>query len=494
MTTEEPAPRPSAASPAPASDPAAADAAFAPFAARMAAAGVADIAVRNFAHAYGQLRAGATGFVSGSDARPPTGLADLADLGRYADDGRAALAGTVVIKLNGGLGTSMGLRGPKSLLVVKDGLSFLDVIARQVLHARRATGSRLPLVLMNSFATREPTRAALAAYPDLAGDVPLDFLQHQVPKVGADDLAPVDWPADPALAWCPPGHGDLYPALLSSGVLDALLAAGYRHAFVSNADNLGATLDLGLLGWLAAEGVPFALEVTARTPLDRKGGHLAVGPNGRLMLRELAQCPPDELDDFQDIARYAWFNTNNLWLDLTALAALLRARDGVLGLPLIRNRKSLDPADPTTPAVYQLETAMGAAVGAFDGARAVTVPRLRFAPVKKNDDLLLVRSDVYRLDDDWRIVPAPPFAGGGRPLPLVRLDDAHWRTVGDLDAGFPAGPPSLAACTSLRLTGRFRFGRNVVVRGDVARVNDGPAPVVIPDGAVLAGGEDGAAG
>lgn len=479
MTTAAPTPAP------PAPKPDDADRAFAPFAARMAAAGVPAIAVRNFARAYDALRSGGTGFVPGRDARPPTDLTALADLGRYADAGRAALDRTVVLKLNGGLGTSMGLRGPKSLLVVKDGLTFLDCIARQVLHARAAQQARLPLVLMNSFATQGPTRTALARYPNLTADVPLDFLQHQVPKVRADDLAPIDWPADPALAWCPPGHGDLYPALASSGVLDALLAAGYTYAFVSNADNLGATLDLALLGWLAAERVPFALEVTARTALDRKGGHLAVDPDGRLMLRELAQCPPDELDDFQDIARYAWFNTNNLWLHLPTLADRLRADDGVLGLPLIRNRKPVDPGDPSSPAVYQLETAMGAAVGLFDGARAVQVPRQRFAPVKKNDDLLLVRSDVYRLDKAWRITPAAPFDDADRPLPIVRLDDDHWRTVADLDEGFPAGPPSLAGCRSLRLTGRFRFGAGVVVRGEVALVNDAAAPVVVPDGTVL---------
>ena len=465
------------------------DAAFAPFAARMAAAAVPEIAVRTFRHAYDQLHGGATGHIAGRDALPPEGLADLAALGHHAAAGRAALDRTVVLRLNGGLGTSMGLRGPKSLLPVRDGWTFLDIIARQVLALRAETGARLPLLLMNSFATRAPTLAALAAYPDLAADVPLDFLQHQVPKVWAHDLMPVDWPADRTLEWCPPGHGDLYPALASSGVLDALLAAGYAYAFVSNADNLGATLDLSLLGWLAAEHVPFGVEVTRRTVLDRKGGHLAQRADGALMLRELAQCPPDEVDDFQDIERYAWFNTNNLWLHLPTLRAELDAHGGVLALPLIRNRKPVDPTDPSSPPAIQLETAMGAAVGVFKGARAVRVPRVRFAPVKKNDDLLLVRSDAYRLDDAWRIVPAPPFDDGSRPLPAVRLDDAHWRSVQDLDAGFPAGPPSMTDCRTLAITGRYRFGRGVVAQGDVALVNDGPDVIAIPDGARLSNGE-----
>lgn len=476
---------PGAAAPEPTSSADAIDAAFAPFAARMAAAAVPQIAVRTFRHAYGQLRLGSTGTIRGVDALPPTGLADVADLAGHAADGLAALDATVVIKLNGGLGTSMGLRGPKSLLHVKDGLTFLDIIARQVLHLRASTGARLPVLFMNSFATHGPTRTALEAYPTLGADGWLDFEQHQVPKVRADDLRPVDWPAEPANEWCPPGHGDLYPALESSGALDALLAAGYEYAFVSNADNLGATLDLALLGWIASEGVPLAIEVTARTALDRKGGHLAQRPDGTLLLRELAQCPPEELDDFQDIDRYAWFNTNNLWLHLPTLRSELDRRGGVLGLPLIRNRKTVDPADLSSPSVYQLETAMGAAVSVIPGARAVRVPRLRFAPVKRNDDLLLVRSDVYRLDESWRIVPVEAFASGARPLPAVRLDDAHWRTVDDLDRGFPEGPPRLAECRSLRLTGPFRFGRDVALVGDIDLVNEADAPVAVPDGARL---------
>ena len=96
-------------------------------------------------------------------------------------------------------------------------------------------------MFMNSFRTRDDTLAALARYDDLAVDgLDLDFLQSQEPKLRADDLTPVEWPADPSLEWCPPGHGDLYTSLVTSGVLDRLLELGYRYASVSNSDNLGA--------------------------------------------------------------------------------------------------------------------------------------------------------------------------------------------------------------------------------------------------------------
>ena len=180
---------------------------------------------------------------------------------------------------------------------------------------------------------------------------------------------PVEWPADPSLEWCPPGHGDLYTALLTSGMLEALLDGGYRYAFVSNSDNLGAVLDPRILAWVARERLPFAMEVTERTEADRKGGHLA-RRGDRYVLRETAQTPKEDLDALQDISRHRYVNTNNLWVDLAALRDVLEERSGVLGLPLIVNQKNVDPGDKSTPEVFQLETAMGAAIGVFDGARA----------------------------------------------------------------------------------------------------------------------------
>jgi UTP--glucose-1-phosphate uridylyltransferase len=364
----------------------------------------------------------------------------------------------------------------KSLVEARDGLSFLDVIARQTLALRARHGVRLPLVLMNSYRTRDDSLAALARYPDLPADVPPDFLQHREPRIRADDLAPVDWPEDPEIEWAPPGHGDLYPALRSSGMLAALLDRGYRYAFASNADNLGAILEPRILAWLAAEDVPFAMEVVRGTPADRKGGHLA-RRDGRLVLRETAQAA--EGDSFTDVDRWRFYNTNNLWLDLERLAALLDEHDGVLPLPLIVNDKRIDAADASSPEVVQLETAMGAAVGVVDGARAVLVPRSRFAPVKTTDDLLVVRSDAYELTGDGRVAPA---AGREEP-PYVALDREHFAHLPAFEARFPHGPPSLRRAHRLVVRGDVRFGRGVAVVGDVEV--DGPA--TIPDGAVLEG-------
>src|SRR4051812_30756837 len=218
---------------------------------KMRAEGLPEIAIETFAHYYRQLEAGETGLIPEADIEPVESLPDAEELVEEASP--ELLRATVVIKLNGGLGTSMGMNGPKALLEAKPGATFLDLIARQV----RAAG--VPLVLMNSFATRDASLAALG--DDLGGELPADFLQHKEPKVRADDLTPVAWPANPELEWCPPGHGDLYTALQTSGLLGDMIARGYRYAFVSSSDNLAAVLDPKILAWMASERAPFVMEV-----------------------------------------------------------------------------------------------------------------------------------------------------------------------------------------------------------------------------------------
>lgn len=444
--------------------------------------GAPEIAIANFRRAFEALVSGEKATLSDTELEPVEDVLDQAALGVASAEGDAALARSVVIKLNGGLGTSMGMTRAKSLLPVKDGLSFLDVTARQIVRLRERTGVAVPLVLMNSFRTRADSLAALAQYGKLSGPLAPDFLQHKVPRISAADLAPIAWPAQPEHEWCPPGHGDLYPALHSSGLLDAMLAAGYRTAFVSNADNLGAVLDPALLGWFVASGAPFAMEVKERTEADRKGGHLARTRDGRLVLREVAQCPPEERESFENIQRWRFFNTNNLWIDLPALRAALDETQGVLPLPLIRNEKPVDPEDPGSPRVIQLETAMGAALSVFPGARAIRVSEERFAPVKTTADLLRVRSDAYLRDAEERVLPARGGLGGAI---AIELDARFFRSVAQLDQRTPHGPPSLVRCRRLVVKGDVRFGCGVVIEGEVTIQAPPGGRLEVPDGARL---------
>jgi UTP--glucose-1-phosphate uridylyltransferase len=443
---------------------------------KMQAEGIPQAAIDTFRHYYEQLESGETGMLPEDTIEPVEDVTSFEDL--PAEDG--PLDQAVVLKLNGGLGTSMGMTHAKSLIEAKDGLTFLDVIARQVGALRERAGAEVPLVLMNSFATREDSLEALP--DDLASSVPADFVQHKEPKLLVDSLEPVEWPDDPSLEWCPPGHGDLYTALLTSGMLDALLDAGFRYAFISNSDNLAAVLEPRVLAWIAREEIPFVMEVTDRTEMDRKGGHIA-RRGDRFLLRETAQTPDEDLDALQDIGRHKYVNTNNLWVDLRALKALLEERDGVLGLPLIVNKKNVDPSDKSSPEVFQLETAMGAAVGVFEGARPLRVPRTRFSPVKTTEDLLALRSDAYVLQDDARVELDPRRDGSP---PVVDLDDEFFKKLADFDERF-ASAPSLVDAERLAVEGDVAFGRDVVVRGSVTVRADGSGQRRIDDGAVLEG-------
>jgi UTP--glucose-1-phosphate uridylyltransferase len=408
-------------------------------------------------------------------------LADLPHLDELPepppDQAHDVLDRLVIVKLNGGLGTSMGMSGPKSLVEVKPGARFLDVIATQVLALRERHSARLPFLLMNSTTTRDLSLDALRRYDGLrVPGLPPDFLQGREPKIRADDLQPVQWPADPELEWCPPGHGDIYTALAASGTLDALLDAGLRYAFVSNSDNLGALADVRIAAWVAAEQVPFALEAVRGTLADRKGGHLA-RYRGRVVLRETAQVPEGDAS-FTDVERWRWYNTNNIWIDLRILKELQVADPAAPDLPLIVNRKTVDPRDPASTPVIQLESAMGAAIGSIPGARAVHVPRSRFAPVKTTDDLLVVRSDAYELTSDGQM--SPRFAGPG---PMVTLDEDFYSLLPGFEQRFPAGAPSLRRCRRFAVDGDVTFGAGVIAVGDV-RV---AGPRRVPDGAVLGG-------
>ena len=446
---------------------------------RMTSEGVEPTAVETFCHHVQSLRAGETGMVPESTIDPH----DVPALEKQPwPEGTPteALANTAVIKLNGGLGTSMGLDRAKSLLKARGELTFLDVIARQVLALRRNHGVRLPLIFLSSFRTSADSLASLAPYPDLAiDDLPLELLQNRVPKLRADDLTPVQWPEDPDLEWCPPGHGDLYAVLYATGLVDKLRGAGFTQAFVSNSDNLGALPDPQVAAWFAQSGAPFAIEAVRRTSSDRKGGHFARRKRDqRIVLRETAQTMPEDGGALADLGRHRFASTNNLWFDLEAMGAMLRARSGVLDLPLIRNLKTVDPADPASPPVIQLETAMGAAIELFDEARTVAVGRERFVPVKTTDDLLVLRSDYYRLDADQALHLVGP------QLPFVALGPCY-KTIAGFEQRFPHGPPSLVNARSLVIRGDWVFGHGVRILGDVEL---GPEGGTVASGAVL--GED----
>ncbi len=433
---------------------------------KMQKEGLSEAAIRAMLHGVTELRSGQKMTISEDEIQPVPELPNWEELVESTEPADAELLRKmVIIKLNGGLGTSMGLQKAKSLLSIKPGVNFLDLIVRQALTLQREAGCTVQLLLMNSFSTSADTLQHLQRYAS-AGlfkhvkDV--ELMQNKVPKLLRDTLEPVMLPGHEEMEWCPPGHGDLYAALAGNEGLEKLLQRGIRYAFVSNSDNLGAQPDGRFLRWFAQSGAPFVMEVTERTEADKKGGHLAVRKaDEQLILREVAQCAEQDITSFQDISRHRFFNTNNLWIRLDALYDYMRQHDGVVPLPIICNAKTADPRDPQSAPVYQLETAMGAAIQCFSGARAVNVPRTRFFPVKTTSDLLLLRSDAVEIDDTGRMQLAPECHG---TAPVISLNHPSYKMVDSLDA---LGAPSLKHVKHLTIDIPWHFEPGTILRGDV---------------------------
>ncbi len=443
---------------------------------KMEKEGLPQALIDTFAYYYKKVIAGETGFVFDKDIKPLNAdeIESADNVGQYADAGKKVLKNAVMIILNGGLGTTMGLTKPKSIIRVKNGKSFLEIILKQ------AQANNVILSLMNSFSTHQDTLSALSRINPRS--FPAMFIQHKFPKILSEGLGPADWPKDRDLEWNPPGHGDVYTALYTSKTLQHLLDKGIIYAFIANSDNLGATMDMSLLGYFAENRFPFMMEVAERTPSDLKGGHIARHKTGNLILREAAQCSKNELDAFRDISKYRYFNTNNIWINLHFLLDLIN-KFGTIRLPMILNPKTLDPVDASAPEVYQVETAMGSAILLFEGARAIRVPRSRFFPVKNCNDLLVVRSDCYILSKEQALILNPE-----RKLDEIKinLDPEYYGTRDLLNERFLIdGVPSLVDCESLTIKGDVCFEKDVIIKGKVMIMNTGKSQAVIQKGTVI---------
>lgn len=449
------------------------------FISKMKAEGLPSIACDTFAYYYQRVLTGETGLIFDRDIRPVAAeeIEALGNLTAYSEAGKKAYHRAIRIVLNGGLGTSMGLVGPKSLLEVKCGRSFLSLIMQQT------QGNAVQLALMNSFSTHDDTVAALKKLKP-AG-FPLTFLQHKFPKILQADYTPATWPQNPKLEWNPPGHGDVYTSLYASGLLEELLKKDIEYALITNSDNLGARMNASLLGYFCKHAFPFMMEVAEKTSSDIKGGHLARHSNGRLILRESAQCPENEMATFQDIDLYRYFNTNNVWINLKSLKNLFE-EEKTVHLPLIVNPKTLDPRDKSSPSALQIETAMGAAISLFEGATAVRVPRSRFLPVKTCNDLLAVRSDCYVCTADKNFQINPQRQAGQKPDTIkIKLDPRYYGKIDDLGERFSQGVPSLVECESLSVEGDVRFEKNVIIKGAVSIKNNRSTQAVIKAGTII---------
>eukprot|EP00128_Syssomonas_multiformis_P005339 Colp12_sorted_trinity150504_noHs@14580 len=389
-------------------------------------------------------------------------------------DVKELLSKLVVLKLNGGLGTSMGCTGPKSAIEVRDDMTFLDLTVRQIEQLNERYDADVPLLLMNSFNTHEETERIIQKYANNRVNI-LTFNQSKYPRFYKDSLLPVPKGFDNKNDWYPPGHGDVYEALQNSGLLETLIRQGKEYVFVSNVDNLGATVDINILHHLLSspKRIEFLMEVTDKTIADVKGGTL-IEYEGAMRLLEIAQVPSQHVDEFKSIKKFRIFNTNNLWMDLKAVQRNVLA--GTLQMEVIVNNKSLNGQ-----AIVQLEQAVGAAIRHFNNAGGVNVPRSRFLPVKSTSDLLLVKSNLFSLKHGALVMnPARMFP----VAPLVKLGDQHFAKVKDFLSRFET-MPNIIELDHLTVTGDVTFGKNVVLKGTVIIIANHGTRIDIPERAEL---------
>lgn len=378
----------------------------------------------------------------------------------------------VVLKLNGGLGTTMGCTGPKSVIEVRNGLTFLDLIVIQIESLNTKYGCNVPLLLMNSFNTHDDTLKIVEKYSKSNIEIHT-FNQSQFPRLVVEDFLPLPSKGNAGKdGWYPPGHGDVFPALVNSGKLDTLLAQGKEYVFVANSDNLGAVVDLKILHHLIQNKNEYCMEVTPKTLADVKGGTL-ISYEGKVQLLEIAQVPDEHVNEFKSIEKFKIFNTNNLWVNLSAIKRLVQA--DALKMEIIPNPKEVDGIK-----VLQLETAAGAAIKFFDNSIGINVPRSRFLPVKATSDLLLVQSDLYTVSDGYVIRNT---ARTNLDNPSIELGP-EFKKVGNFLSRFKS-IPSIIELDSLKVSGDVYFGASVVLKGKVVIAAKSGIKVEIPDGAVL---------
>lgn len=383
-----------------------------------------------------------------------------------------------VIKLNGGLGTSMGCVGPKSVIEVRDGMSFLDLSVRQVEYLNRTYDVNVPFVLMNSFNTDEDTQNIIKKYEGHNIDI-MTFNQSRYPRILKDSQLPAPKSSDSQISdWYPPGHGDVFESLYNSGILDQLIERGVEIIFLSNADNLGAVVDLRILQHMVESDAEYIMELTDKTKADVKGGTI-IDYEGSVRLLEIAQVPKEHTNEFKSIKKFKYFNTNNIWLNLKAIKRVVENNE--LEMEIIPNNKSI-PADKkgeSDVSIVQLETAVGAAIRHFKNAHGVNVPRKRFLPVKTCSDLMLVKSDLYSLKHGQLVLDQSRFG----PAPLIKLG-TDFKKVSDFQKRIPS-IPKILELDHLTITGAVNLGRGVMLKGTVIIVATEGSTIDIPPGSIL---------
>lgn len=394
--------------------------------------------------------------------QPEGKIVKYEDLEESADP-KDLLSKLAVLKLNGGLGTTMGCHGSKSAIQVKKGQNFLDMSIKQVQDLNKQHGVKVPFILMNSFNTDKETIALTKQYKDI-----IMFNQPKHPRIDSKTHMIIEGDE----RYYPAGHGEMLIAIVKTGVLDELIEKGKEYVFVSNVDNLAATVDLKILEYLQKNNIDFGMEVTEKTKADVKGGTL-INYDGKLKLLEIAQVPEEYKKEFKSIDKFKIFNTNSVWINLRALKIAIEKG---MDLDIIRNEKRVEGKS-----VIQLETAVGAAVKFFERNCGILVPRSRFVPVKSCSDLFLLRSSLY--EDKNGVISMTPKRNIPS-LPSVRLIGSNFSDIKGYEECVQS-EPDIVDMESLVLAGNVVIQKNVTLKGEVIICATDGSQYDVPENSVL---------
>uniref|UniRef100_A0A914R0K1 UTP--glucose-1-phosphate uridylyltransferase n=1 Tax=Panagrolaimus davidi TaxID=227884 RepID=A0A914R0K1_9BILA len=397
---------------------------------------------------------------------------DSSKLGKISiAESQELLKKLAVIRLNGGLGTTMGCEGPKSLINVKNGKTFLEIAIDQIENVNKCFESKVPLLLMDSYKTFDETSKALNLFAHDKMVTVEQFLQSKCPRIYADTLLPVPESADSDLeGFYPPGHGNIFETLAETGLAEKLLSQGIEVIFVSNIDNTCATIDPKFIKALLNDNHEYIMEVTDKTAQDIKGGSL-IEINGRMMHLEMPQVPPEGIDEFCSTKTFKIFNTNNIWIDLKAIKDKLYD----IKREIIANKKKLSNGRE----IIQLETSIGGAIRNFPNACALKVPRSRFLPVKRTQDLLLLASDAFEMDRNGIV----KLVESRTTAPIIHLSGAYdsWPEFQKRVSHIP----SLKDIETLTIKGDVTFGKGVILKGKVHLESEGKESLSIDEGVMI---------
>ncbi|CAA19137.1 putative UTP--glucose-1-phosphate uridylyltransferase [Schizosaccharomyces pombe] len=405
----------------------------------------------------------------------PEDMIDYGDLPLCKNAGKY-LNRLAVVKLNGGMGNALGVNYPKAMIEVRDNQSFLDLSIRQIEYLNRRYDVSVPFILMNSYDTNDETCKVLRKYAGCKIDIST-FEQSRYPRVFVDSQLPVPKAApSPIEEWYPPGHGDIFDALVHSGTIERLLAQGKDYLFVSNIDNLGASVDLNILSHVIDNQIEYSMEITDKTKADIKVGIL-VNQDGLLRLLETNQVPEQHREEFMSDKVFKYINTNNVWLYLPAVKRVVENRE--LNLDIMPNIETVyynnEPAR-----IIEFTTAIGSAISQFKKTEGIRVSRPRFISVKNSSDLFLVRCDLYNVDHGSLKIEESRL---GFPPPVVRMSN-EFKDIAELFCRIPY-MPSMKDLVSLSISGNVYFGRNVILKGNIVIVASENTILCIPSNAVL---------